>query len=190
VHIVSFSELCQRQCCTSPGQGGISEISGARPFAKLRRSSTNCNAPQLPPRSACGMKIGWLCGIAMVRTVMSLWIHGLDRICLSSTVDDTLSFLSVSAQSRGLPHQVTHNLAMIGHLHGFWMKRQMQRYTKKWDPSKATVKAVIPPPRNAKQKQQQRLNDQSLGCLEEVVRMAEGTSGITMGRLHRPRRTA
>ena len=64
----------------------------------------------------------------------------------------------------------------------------MQRYTKKWDPTKATVKAVISPPRNAKQKQQQRLNDQSLGGLEEVVRMAEGTSGITMGRLHRPRR--
>ncbi|KAI9508391.1 hypothetical protein F5148DRAFT_1197020 [Russula earlei] len=103
--------------------------------------------------------------------------HRLWELC----VDRTLSLLITSAQSRGLPHRLTRNLSLL-HL-GFQRYQESSHYgeTQPWDPHQQVYK----PARKARSSQLDaaHFDSQSWGALEETVRMAEGKSRITLGRI-------
>ncbi|KZS87793.1 hypothetical protein SISNIDRAFT_419132 [Sistotremastrum niveocremeum HHB9708] len=107
-----------------------------------------------------------------------------------TTADKTLSFLSSSAIARGVPHQVTRNLASLGTR---FHERNRQKYMKK-------AKHWIPPPEDAKfppslrnddelspkakqQKAWDELDDHAWSDLGAVIKLAEGRDKIFLGRL-------
>jgi len=96
-------------------------------------------------------------------------------------VDQTLSLLITSAQSRGLAHKLTRNLSFL-HF-GFQKYQEDTRYSIKqaWNPQQQGYK----PARQAHSSQTmaERFDGQSWGALEETVRMAEGKSGLSLGRM-------
>jgi hypothetical protein len=96
-------------------------------------------------------------------------------------VDQTLSLLVTSAQSRGLAHKLTRNLSFLHY--GFQIYQRSTHYysTHLWDPQQREYK----PARQAQRSQSmaKRFDRQSWGALEETARMAEGKSGITLGRM-------
>lgn len=108
-----------------------------------------------------------------------------DTLLQSSTlilvVDQTLSLLVTSAQSRGLAHKLTRNLSIL-HF-GFQNYQKSSRYhaTHFWDPQQREYQ----PARQAQpcQTMAKIFDGQSWGALEETARMAEGKSGITLGRM-------
>lgn len=104
---------------------------------------------------------------------------------MSATVDRTMEFLSVAARSRGLSHQVTHNISLINF--GFQKTRQESMYGPiiAWKWGEITASKKVRP-----KHRQDEFNAQGLGAFEEVVKMAEGKSGITLGRAEFHRRRA
>jgi hypothetical protein len=98
-----------------------------------------------------------------------------------SVVDRTLSLLITSAQSRGLSHKLTRNLSFL-HF-GFQKYQEDTRYgtIRYWDPHQQQYK----PAREARLSQQaaENFDGQSWGALEETARMAEGKSGLSLGRM-------
>ena len=100
---------------------------------------------------------------------------------LICAVDRTLSLLITSAQSRGLAHKLTRNLSFL-HF-GFQEYQESVHYgtTRFWDPQQRDYK----PARQARPSQikAERFDGQSWGALEETARMAEGKSGLTLGRM-------
>ncbi|KAF8262196.1 hypothetical protein EI94DRAFT_1603330 [Lactarius quietus] len=110
-------------------------------------------------------------------------------LCLwESSMDNTLSLLSTSAQSRGLAHKITRNLAFLNF--GF---RQYQRniqfnLTRHWDPQQQEYKPHREP--RPSQIKIEKFDSQCWGALEETARMAEGKSRLSLGRIEfRRRRT-
>ncbi len=103
-------------------------------------------------------------------------------------VDRTLSLLSTSAQSRGLAHNLTRNLAFLNF--GFRQYQESIRYglTRSWDPQQQEYK----PSRDARPSQinAEKFDDQCWGALEETARMAEGKSRLSLGRMSFYRRRA
>ncbi|KAH9965446.1 hypothetical protein BC827DRAFT_1126452 [Russula dissimulans] len=102
--------------------------------------------------------------------------------CLwEQSMERTLSLLITSAQSRGLAHKLTRNLSFL-HF-GFQQYQEKTRYsaTGNWDPHQQEYK----PARQARpsQIQAERFDGQCWGSLEETARMAEGKSGLTLGRV-------
>jgi len=96
-------------------------------------------------------------------------------------VDRTLSLLITSAQSRGLAHKLTQNLS---YLHFEFQKYQWSthyRATQFWDPRQREYKPARQP--RPSQTTAERFDGQSWGALEETARMAEGKSGLTLGRM-------
>jgi hypothetical protein len=96
-------------------------------------------------------------------------------------VDRTLSLLVTSAQSRGLAHRLTRNLSILhfgfqkyqaevryGLMHT-WNPRQQLYY-----PARETRSSLV---------DAETFDGQSWGALEETVKLAEGKSGITLGRM-------
>jgi hypothetical protein len=96
-------------------------------------------------------------------------------------VDRTLSLLVTSAQSRGLAHRLTRNLSIL-HF-GFQKYQARVRYglLQTWDPRQQEYK----PARQTRPAlvDAEKFDGQSWGALEETVRMAEGKSGLTLGRM-------
>ncbi|KAF8504646.1 hypothetical protein F5888DRAFT_1799329 [Russula emetica] len=97
------------------------------------------------------------------------------------SIDRTLSLLVTSAQSRGLAHSLTRNLSIL-HF-GFQKYQAKTRYgsTQTWNPHQREYKPAVqtrPTQINA-----ENFDGQSWGALEETARMAEGKSGLTLGRM-------
>ena len=89
--------------------------------------------------------------------------------------------LATSAQSRGLTHKLTRNLSIL-HF-GFQKYQARIRYgsMQTWNPSQQDYK----PARQTRPSQiyAEKFDGQSWGALEETARMAEGKSGLTLGRM-------
>jgi hypothetical protein len=117
----------------------------------------------------------------------SLTLSGIKSIHFLATVDSTLDILYNSAISRGLPHQLTKNLAYIRETE---YARTVTGLAKlpKWQPQDTSIPQV-PKPLYARQlrkieekREQAQFSDNALGALDEVIRMAEATAGLTLGR--------
>lgn len=96
-------------------------------------------------------------------------------------VDRTLSLLVTSAQSRGLAHKLTRNLSFL-HF-GFQSYQTYTRYglTPTWNPQQREYRPVRPA--RPSQIRAEKFDSQSWGALEETARMAEGKSGLSLGRM-------
>ena len=96
-------------------------------------------------------------------------------------VDRTLSLLVTSAQSRGLAHKLTRNISFL-HF-GFQNYQTVTRYglPLNWNPHQQDYK----PARQvrASQIRAEKFEGQNWGALEETARMAEGKSGLSLGRM-------
>ncbi|KAF8911634.1 hypothetical protein CPB84DRAFT_1762431 [Gymnopilus junonius] len=114
------------------------------------------------------------------------WIRARERWLRdwNKRLDGTLKLLYTSARSRGLPHKVTRNLGfmimyerdrIIGKLHRL----------PKWDSSAQRKRTAVAPKElkaiRKKQEEEQSHNNANK-ALDEVIRMAEAFSGLTLGR--------
>jgi hypothetical protein len=96
-------------------------------------------------------------------------------------VDNTLTLLSTSAQSRGLAHKLTRNLAFLNFGFRQYHANILYSTTRPWDPQQQEYK----PPRKVRPAQikAEKFDRQCWGALEETVRMAEGKSKLSLGRI-------
>lgn len=116
------------------------------------------------------------------------WHFFLESILtLYCPVDSTLKIQYNSAISRGLPHQLTRNLANI---YGIEYGRNASALGKlpKWQPRDASIPQTPRPlsskqeRKNEEKQEQLQFSDNALGALDEVIRMAEATAGLSLGR--------
>ena len=123
-------------------------------------------------------------------------------------MDDTLALLYSSARSRGLAHRLTRNLSFTAHDFRGWHDRRLNKPAPAWNPhadkfaarkgkpaapaqttaqtASATARAGARDRRRASAAR----GGVEWSALAEVVRMAEGTAGISLGRLEFFRRRA
>ena len=95
--------------------------------------------------------------------------------------------LYTSCQSRGLPHQLVRNLAF---LQGSEKERMLhvQAKRKAWDPRNKALLTKIPTVKAkdlnalAKKREEAQFESNADGALTEVIRMAEGSGNLTLGR--------
>ena len=118
---------------------------------------------------------------------MILYLHSFNRVDeISLKVDNTLELLHNSATAQGLSHRLTRNIGFLTHAY----LTSRKRTGKSWDPQLPVTSPLysIKPtkdPTAKKKKQQERVAFdgavfQSLG---QVVRLAEGQSNVSLGRL-------
>jgi len=120
----------------------------------------------------------------------------------NTRMDSTLNLLYLSSQSRGLPHQLTRNLSRLQRGHLKWTRNHYSTISKTWrphlDPSSpeyapkvfVSQKAISKARKTEERLRKQAAFDRSCwGALGEVVRMAEGTHGISLGRATFNKRT-
>jgi hypothetical protein len=102
-----------------------------------------------------------------------------------AAVDNTLSLLYTSASSRGLPHDLTRNLASLQRRHIAWSKSKYNRPASAWDPklppSKYQVKTK-PRVTITNNEDGIKVEEKAWNALGEVVRMAEGRDMLVLGR--------
>jgi len=108
-------------------------------------------------------------------------------------LDNTLTLLYSSSQSRGLPHELTQNLSfLLGH-HLKWTQKHYYTSSGTWRPQlDPSSPEYLPWPmalptqkmrdKAEKMKKHKRFDRSAWGALGEVVRMAEGRHGISLGR--------
>ncbi|KAI0060592.1 hypothetical protein BV25DRAFT_1807237 [Artomyces pyxidatus] len=117
------------------------------------------------------------------------WLESWDR-----NMDRTLTFLSTSARSRGLPHRLTRNLSFLNYGFRAWQSERLYKTTSPWDPnpqnSKAGMQLKASRRHNKSDVASEQFDLKSWGALEEVVTMAEGKSGISLGRIEFMKRRA
>jgi hypothetical protein len=148
--------------------------------AKLLRLSTDFRIPTLGTAEKAQLE-RWLCLVGIEQCVPKKFAHRVDpQTCL---VDNTLSLLSTSAQSRGLAHKLTRNLAFLNF--GFLRYHANHHYnaTRPWDPH--WQQQQYKPAREARPSQikAEKFDSQCWGALEETARMAEGKSRLSLGRI-------
>ncbi|KAJ8503352.1 hypothetical protein ONZ45_g10935 [Pleurotus djamor] len=97
----------------------------------------------------------------------------------NKTIDNTLLMLYNSSISRGIPHQVTRNLALLA-------LGQRQRLTsqsyKRWVPPSRQQ----PPPKQSKEKkrvQWESMDENAWSALSHTIKMAEGRQGLCLGKV-------
>lgn len=119
-----------------------------------------------------------------------------------TTVDRTLLFLATSAASRGIPHQITRALSFLNYgFHNYHTRRLYNSHNHPWNPSPdrfTNIAEQLEQIRKAEAKERRKAGTMStsekiwygegMGALEEVARMAEGTSGVWMGRVEMMKR--
>ncbi|KAF9816801.1 hypothetical protein IEO21_03881 [Rhodonia placenta] len=109
-------------------------------------------------------------------------------------IDNTLSLLAVSAQSRGLAHRLTSNLNLLQREHEFQATRLgAYEHAHYWNPKLPVMSEYYQPkpmasgPRaNRKEDKKDRwrkLDMKAWGALGEAITMAEGRDGISLGRI-------
>ena len=106
------------------------------------------------------------------------------------SVDNTLSMLYTSAQSRGLPHKLTRNLSLLLYANAEWWERRNFSPTQYWNPRLPPSSPRYHPPQmeiEAPSKKDEKItrrkdfDDKAWGALGQVVRMAEGRHHISLG---------
>ncbi|KAH7921026.1 hypothetical protein BV22DRAFT_1020178 [Leucogyrophana mollusca] len=119
-----------------------------------------------------------------LRTWLDIW---------ERRMDNTLSLLTTSAQSRGLPHQLTRNLSWLRKAHVNWVKDRYYGHKQPWKPQlpvsspEYKLKSLVPETTRAnnqlaKNRRYRQFDEKSWDALGEVVRMAEGHHQISLGR--------
>ncbi|KAI0937740.1 hypothetical protein AcW1_003818 [Taiwanofungus camphoratus] len=113
-------------------------------------------------------------------------------------MDNTLSLLCVSAQSRGLPHVLTRNIhLLLKSYHRYAAQKrnfERQHWNGQLPPSSDRYKprTVILGSRVVNQENKKakwaRVDDEAWGAIGEVVLMAEGKHGISLGRFQNEER--
>lgn len=103
---------------------------------------------------------------------------------LFNQVDNTLSLLCASASSRGLPHDVTRNLASLQRRHNHWATDKYNRPSQAWNPSLPLTEYREPKKLKKRAGDNSKLDEQAWNALGDVVRMAEGRDGLTLGRVN------
>lgn len=146
---------------------------------------------------------------------MPAGIHGIWVVFLNVNtrlVDQTLSFLATSLTSRGLPHNITRALSFLNYGYHSWNTEKLYGRSQAWNPSPENYKNVHEQLQQiqraeiiAKRKAERRAQGEGMdsvaqvgkkwegegwGALEEVARMAEGTTGVFMGRVQVRKRRA
>lgn len=108
----------------------------------------------------------------------------LTRLTSGSIAENTFSLLCASATSRGLPSKVTRNIASLQRRHNYWTNDKYNRPSQAWNPSLPLAEYREPkkPPRK-RAGESDKLDEQAWNALGEVVRMAEGRDGLTLGRV-------
>ncbi|KAH9833530.1 uncharacterized protein C8Q71DRAFT_773888 [Rhodofomes roseus] len=128
------------------------------------------------------------------RTTLQRWYGAWE-----ARMDKTLSFLSNSARSRGLPHRVTRNMS-----HLLWSYRFYTSKVSLWehDSSRPRWKPNLPQNHDAykphglkpgtrlediqsRKARRADMNDEQWAALDEVILMAEGREGLSLGRITR-----
>ncbi|KAF8584836.1 hypothetical protein K439DRAFT_1105813 [Ramaria rubella] len=115
------------------------------------------------------------------RELLDRWL-----IDWNERVDNTLELLHNSATSRGLAHRLTRNIGFLTHAY----LKSRSRHGSVWDPQLPATSPLysVEKPQTAKDKKKEGRDAfdavvfQSLG---QVVRLAEGRSRISLGRLPR-----
>ncbi|KAH0588626.1 hypothetical protein J132_01613 [Termitomyces sp. J132] len=111
---------------------------------------------------------------------LKIWLNTWEK-----RMDNTLALLYISSQSRGLPHEITRNLSflVLGE-HQRLVTRPNQRA---WEPQIPAdpLKPLKPldPKKQEKKKQLEAFVTNTWAPLSQVVKMAEGRDGVSMGRL-------
>ncbi|KZT03931.1 uncharacterized protein LAESUDRAFT_738068 [Laetiporus sulphureus 93-53] len=112
-----------------------------------------------------------------------------------SRMDETLSLLTISARSRGLPHRITRNMNFLLKAHKQFLKlksagvssRQWWNPTLPPDSERYQPKTVIPGSRAGNKADTAakflKLDHDAWGALGEVVIMAEGRDRLSLGRI-------
>jgi len=96
--------------------------------------------------------------------------------CWEKRMDNTLRLLYISSQSRGLPHKLIRNL-------GFLVLSEHQRLIKDhpkmtWQPTKVVQRAT-----EEKRRKFEEFVENAWAPLSQVVKLAEGRDGISLGRV-------
>ncbi|KAI0310106.1 hypothetical protein OF83DRAFT_1071082 [Amylostereum chailletii] len=113
-----------------------------------------------------------------------------------ANTDTTLSVLHISSQSRGLSHKLTRNLSYLHYGFSTWHSEKLNKPGNRWDPSPSKLRdleqtmATLSKAKSAVKRARSDFDAQSLGALEEVVRMAEGKGCLHLGRAVFRRRRA
>ena len=106
-------------------------------------------------------------------------------------MDNTLSLLYTSSQSRGLPHRVTRNMAQLQIKHLKWAKKHYYSSSGHWKPNLDPSSDEYKPKhftqraknREEKRRRQDAFERCAWGAMGEVVRMAEARHRISLGRV-------
>lgn len=111
-------------------------------------------------------------------------------------VDNTLTLLYCSAVAKGLPHQVTRNLSKLVRVNkakmdpppyrldgGVWNGTLPPNH-EAYKPGHVKTKRRNKP---ARQREKDLLSDRSPFLLNEIIGMAEGFGGVSLGRMERVR---
>lgn len=108
-------------------------------------------------------------------------------------MDNTLTFLLSSAQSRSLPHKVIRNANILSGTHRIWVRENYYRGIKQWNPQRPPTaceydpRSLLPKDRRtmnlrAKTREGKKVNELCWNALGEVVRMAEARHDLSLGR--------
>lgn len=103
-------------------------------------------------------------------------------------VDNTLSLLYSSSQSRGLPHRLTRNLVSLVYSQKYILEHEK---FPDWNPKLPIDSPNYDPVQNElrlrkktlMKAQQDGLNKKAWAALGEVVQMSEGRDGVSLGRV-------
>ncbi|KAL4071346.1 hypothetical protein V8B97DRAFT_2023898 [Scleroderma yunnanense] len=109
-------------------------------------------------------------------------------------MDDTLSFLLSSTQSRGVPHGVIRNLNILSNKHRSWVRTSYYGGVKRWSPHHPPSSREYDPmsllPKDAramkiraKKRETKQVDELCWNALGEVVRMAEARHHLSLGRI-------
>ena len=110
-------------------------------------------------------------------------------------MDNTLSLLYTSAVARGLPHDVTRNLYLMraandatidpppSALGGAIWNGQLPPGDARYQPGSSHLRKV----KNAQQRERERVSSRAMDALSDLIGMAEGRGGVSLGRVERQR---
>ncbi|RDB24877.1 hypothetical protein Hypma_007432 [Hypsizygus marmoreus] len=107
------------------------------------------------------------------------WLHKWEQ-----RIDGTLALLYNSSQSRGLPHKLTRNLGLL--VTREQLRLNDPRPMRAWEPQ---IRTSPSPPKQRdtrkeeKQKAREAFEASAWAPLSQVVKLAEGRDGISLGRL-------
>ena len=110
-------------------------------------------------------------------------------------MDNTLSLLYTAAVARGLPHDVTRNLNLMraandatidpppSALGGAIWNGQLPPGDARYQPGSSHLRKV----KNAQQRERERVSSRAMDALSDLIGMAEGRGGVSLGRVERRR---